>query len=359
MKIAFIAGTLGQGGAERQLFYILKTLKQNGHDPYVLCLMKGQFWESRIRDLGIPVIWVGKSSKKLFRLLSIIREISKRSADVIHSQHFPTNLYAYVAGLILRKRSIGSLRSNVYDEIADAGLLGKFSFALPKLLVCNSRNGINNAINLGKSRSQLFYLPNVVNENYFKPILTAKVHQKLQVAFVGTIWPPKRVDRIIRAARKCLDQGLNVEFNLFGGGELFDFMISYASELSVLGVNLKFHGEISDSRIAYQQADVLLLTSDREGTPNVLLEAMACGLPIISTNVGDVSSFITDGVNGFLADSPEEELKIVEALRTLSENLFLAKEMGLINRSLIEERASLGTLSQLLSELYSLQESTK
>lgn len=359
MKIAFIAGTLGQGGAERQLFYILKTLKQNGHDPYVLCLMKGQFWESRIRDLGIPVIWVGKSSKKLFRLLSIIREISKRSADVIHSQHFPTNLYAVVAGQILKKRSIGSLRSNVFDEIADAGYLGKFSFRLPKLLVCNSESGIKNALGLGKLRSQLFYLHNVVDETYFIPELTNCIHKKLQVVFVGTLRPPKRVDRIIRVAKSCLDQGLDVDFNLFGGGEQMESLINYASDIGVLDVNLKFHGRISDPRIAYQQADVFLLTSDREGTPNVMFEAMACGLPIVSTNVGDVGSYVTNGVNGFIAESPDEELKIVEALRTLSENLFLAKEMGLINRSLIEERASLGTLSQLLSELYSLQESTK
>lgn len=359
MKIAFIAGQLGQGGAERQLYYYIKTLKQNGSEPYVLCITRGQFWESKFRELGVPVIWVGKSTNKLIRLFAIVKEISKRPTDVIHSQHFPMNLYAVMAGLVLGIRSIGSLRSNVYGEIADAGYLGKPSFRLPKLLVCNSENGIKNAIILGKTKSQLFYLPNVVDENHFTPSSASNLNQKFKVVFVGTIRPPKRVDRIVRVAKLCLDQGLDIEFDLFGDGEQVDYLKKMGFDLGVTNQNLHFLGGISDARIAFQQADVFLLTSDREGTPNAVLEAMACGLPIISTNVGDVSSYITNGVNGFLVESPNEEQKIADTLEKLSSNRLLSKEMGGINRKIIEEKASLKTLSRLLSELYLPYESTK
>ena len=359
MKIAFIAGQLGQGGAERQLYYYIKTLKQNGSEPYVLCITRGQFWESKFRELGVSVIWVGKSTNKLIRLFAIVKEISKRPTDVIHSQHFPMNLYGFMAGLVLGISSIGSLRSNVYDEIADAGYLGKFSFRLPKLLVCNSENGIKNAQILGKTEGQLFYLPNVVDENHFTPSLASTYNQKLKVVFVGTIWPPKRVDRILRVAKICLDTNINVDFYIYGEGEQLDQLKRISTNLGVQDKNLHFMGRISDPLAAYQQSDVFLLTSDREGTPNVLLEAMACGLPIVSTDIGDVSAYIKSGHNGFIIESPNEEQKIVVSLEMLSNNRLLSKEMGSINRKIIEEKASLKTLGRLLTELYLPYESTK
>ena len=50
LRICFVAGTLGQGGAERQLYYILRALTQAGAQPYVLCLTRGELWEKRIRE---------------------------------------------------------------------------------------------------------------------------------------------------------------------------------------------------------------------------------------------------------------------------------------------------------------------
>src|SRR5687768_9120307 len=97
LKVCFLAGALGQGGAERQLFYILETLQACGADVQVLSLTKGEFWESRIQRLGVPVIWIGQHRsrvKRLFRMLSVLRQ---ERPMILQSQHFFCNAYAAAA----------------------------------------------------------------------------------------------------------------------------------------------------------------------------------------------------------------------------------------------------------------------
>ena len=65
LKVCFVAGTLGQGGAERQLFYMVKALAENGGHPRVLTLVAGEFWQERIEALGVPVTWVGQRASRL------------------------------------------------------------------------------------------------------------------------------------------------------------------------------------------------------------------------------------------------------------------------------------------------------
>lgn len=351
MNICFIAGTLGLGGAERQLYYYLKTLKQDGNDLYVLCLTKGDFWEKPIQDLGIPVIWVGMSDVKLVRLFIIIKQISQKPTDIIHSQHFHTNLYGYMAGLLLNKKAIGSLRNDVYSEILSTGPLGKLCLNLPSKLVANSNAAIDNAVSLGKSRNQLFYIPNIVDENYFPPLKKRFISKKLRIISIGTLWPPKRVDKILRLAKQCLDKKLNIEFKIFGDGVQKLELIHMAEELGVLNNNIQFMGVTVKPNLAYQNADILLLTSSHEGTPNVILEAMSCGLPIISTNVGDLPDLITNNENGFLVDT-ENYTDLFNSIMVLYENRELLNYMGNNNRKKIIEERSFSKLNNYLSDLY-------
>src|ERR1035441_583066 len=110
LKICFLAGTLGQGGAERQLFYILRALRQSGAAPRLLCLAQNEFWEDRIKNLGVPVTCVGQTRSKLKRLFQIIVELRKHPTQVLQSQHFYTNAYVAAAARALRLCGIGSLR---------------------------------------------------------------------------------------------------------------------------------------------------------------------------------------------------------------------------------------------------------
>src|SRR5947209_1537338 len=124
LKVCYLAGTLGQGGAERQLFYALRALGHNRATASVLCLDRGAFWEEPINRLQVSVTWVGQSASRLKRLLRIIKELKKDPPDIFQSQHFYTNAYTSVAALLLKCRGIGALRSNGIFDLSESGRIG-------------------------------------------------------------------------------------------------------------------------------------------------------------------------------------------------------------------------------------------
>src|SRR5262245_54420855 len=142
LRVCFIAGTLGQGGAERQLFYILRALVESGAEPSVLSLGRNEFWEARIRSLGVPTEWVGRRTSRLARLGTVIAAVRGRRPDVVQSAHFYVNLYTVLAARAAGAREVGAIRSNVLWEVADVGRLGRLSLRAPRTVAANSHAAI-------------------------------------------------------------------------------------------------------------------------------------------------------------------------------------------------------------------------
>ena len=354
MKICFLVGTLGQGGAERQLYYYLQALKECNVETYVLSATIGEYWEEKIAAIGVPVKWVGRHPGFINRLFAIYREIKKNPVDIIYSQHFHMNLYAFLVARMLKVKDVGSLRNNVYSEIETVPVVGRFCLYFPKYLVANSKAAVENAVILGRKPCNLFYLPNYVDYQFYQPVVR-KSRENIIVSFVGTIKRQKRVDRIIRLAKKCLDDRRKIQFRIYGDGygdrSHLEEMKRLAIHLGVLGNNLEFMGRVLDPLVAYHESDIFLLTSDYEGTPNVVLEAMACGLPIVSTNVGDLPNIIEPQFNGFLVDREDEE-GLYNSLLMLYENPSLRERMGFQNRQKITSQRSIKRLSRDLIDLF-------
>lgn len=352
LRIAFIAGTLGQGGAERQLFYMVKTLIEHGAYPRVLCLTQGEFWEEKIRALGVPVIWVGQSTSRLMRLFRIVQELRYHPVDIVQSQHFYTNLYAVAAARLLALREVGAIRNDSFSEVwANGRLLGRLSLRTPRIIAANSRQGIQNAIKLGIPAERLFFLPNVVDTGYFRPLTYRKRHQ-VRLLLVGRLVHQKRVDRFltvlakIRAIAEVPVSGLIV-----GDGPLRSILEQQAKALGLLPDGVEFRGQVSDMRPIYKEADILVLTSDWEGTPNVILEAMASGLPVVATKVGGVPEVVQHELTGYLVH-PDDEDSMVDVLLRLIHEPSLREEMGASGRAYVEKHHSLQRLPFLLQELY-------
>jgi glycosyltransferase involved in cell wall biosynthesis len=111
-------------------------------------------------------------------------------------------------------------------------------------------------------------------------------------------------------------------------------------------------------RAVYHEAAVCVLTSDFEGTPNVLLEAMASGLPVVATNVGGVPGIVQHGRTGFLHE-PDDLEGLVANVFDLVTNSRLRTEMGQRARAFVEERHNLQRLPAYLSGLYQRAVPTK
>jgi glycosyltransferase involved in cell wall biosynthesis len=351
-KICFIVGTLGQGGAERQLFYILRTLFEQGNTPTVLCLTQGEFWEPRIRDLGIQVIWVGQHESRFSRLLKIFSEVRRLNPDILQSSHFYTNLYAVFAGFLTRIPSIGAMRNDCISEWQEMGrIMGKLSLKAPRLIAGNSLGAIRSAISLGVDERRLLFLPNVVDTSAF-PVSSKISRQPMTIVAAGRLIEQKRMDRFIRMVALLREQTHGaVKGLIVGDGPLRGALEHQARELGLTEEALEFRGLVADMAGVYRESDIFVLTSDWEGTPNVVLEAMASGLPVVSTNVGGVSDIIENGKSGFVVDANEEG-QILDLILRLIENPTLRESIAQYARIEIEIRYALHLLPAYLESLY-------
>jgi glycosyltransferase involved in cell wall biosynthesis len=118
-----------------------------------------------------------------------------------------------------------------------------------------------------------------------------------------------------------------------------------------LGGQVTFAGAVADVRPLLGQADCLLLTSDAEGTPNVILEAMAAARPVIATAVGGVSALVEPGKTGLLA-ARDDEAALAGAIVRLAADPGLAARMGSLGRARVSEHHSVRGLEEQLRSLY-------
>ena len=141
LKISFVAGTLGKGGAEQQLFYCLKTLKGLGADVTLLCLTRDEFWEKPISALGIPVTWVGKNPNRSARALRIAAEARRIRPQIVQSQHFYTNLYAMAAAKASGAIDVGVARSGLEMLDIDSRGLDAMDRRMLEVIIVNYGGG--------------------------------------------------------------------------------------------------------------------------------------------------------------------------------------------------------------------------
>jgi glycosyltransferase involved in cell wall biosynthesis len=351
LKVCFLAGTLAQGGAERQLYYILETLVRGGARPRLLCLTRKEFWEDRIQELGVPIIWVGQRSSKLWRLAKITATLRK-DPDVFQSQHFYTNLYAVAAARLLGIREIGALRNDAVSEVhANGRVYGTLGLRLPRLIAANSRAGIRNAMKLGMPSSRLYLLPNAVNCEHFKPSARRR-GRTIRLLTAGRLVVQKRFDRFLSIVKRINEQtDKRIRATIVGEGPERSRLEQRAACLGLLPDLVEFRGAIPNMVPLYRETDIFLLTSDWEGTPNVLLEAMASGLPTVATGVGGVPDIIDHEQTGYLTD-PRDEQFSVSVLLKLIDDPHLRIEMGHRAREYVEANYSLDRFTIFLEHLY-------
>lgn len=352
MKVCFIVGTLGRGGAEKQLVFMLRALLESGVEARILCLTSGESYEAEIRRLGVGIEYVGGKQNRFARLWEIIKNLRKRPVDIIQSSHFYTNIYAALAGKVLKIPSIGAIRSNLKSELAINGSLGRFQVSLPGFLIANSDLARRGAIERGVSENKIEFVRNAVEVEFSKPEIALKQKENITFLFAGRLGKEKRPDRFVRFAAALVEKypAHLLSFQIAGDGVLRSEMETLAESFNLLNGKLEFLGECGEMREIYRQADALVLTSDYEGTPNVVLEAMAHALPVIATNVGGTPEILNEKW-GFLVE-PDDEAGLVKAASRLIENPDLRLDMGFAGLQYIKSNHSLGALTEHLTEIY-------
>jgi len=353
LRICFIAGTLGMGGAERQLYLIISTLKSLGAEVSLISLKSGEFWEGPIVTIGINYYTLQGNGSKLKRLVQIISLLKKIRPDIVQSQHFYTNLYAAISGWFLKVISIGASRSDLNVEVKGNGIYGWALLMWPKFLLLNSMKSFEQALKMGRDKSRLFYLPNALDTKKFcrsQEGFETKRDPFILIA-AGRLIRTKRFDKFIELVMR-----LNKEYNLLvkgiliGTGILEESLKQLAYGFGLSEDEMEFISGADKPEFYFQNGDLMVFCSDFEGTPNVVLEAMACGLPVITTKVGNLPFFINDKQSGFFFDGSVDNLtenvveimKHREVLRNISENAM----------KIINETFSVNALESNLVNIY-------
>jgi glycosyltransferase involved in cell wall biosynthesis len=174
----------------------------------------------------------------------------------------------------------------------------------------------------------------------------------VRVVNAGNMRKSKRIELMIELlslATKKISQTL--EAVIAGDGPQRELLESTARKMGLFPGVISFHGKVEDMPKFYRQADIFISTSEAEGTPNVILEAMACGLAVLSTPVGDVPAIIDHGKNGYLIDNRDLQ-SAEEILFELIKNDALRSAIGKSAREFILAGYSLERLKGHLADLY-------
>ncbi len=312
------------------------------HKGGVLTLSIGLLEYAQKKDIHVKVIntlrkdindlnFINTLYKGLSRCLILIKEI-------IFSEKYNGIIIVSSAGFSLYERSFQALIARVFHLksiliIVDGNLLREsrckkvekifhnLIFRIPTYIASPGAkfNKYFNEIKLNPKKHFIlnFWLPN----NF--PIKNCpkeyKTDESIKFLFVGWLIKEKGIIELLNAIL-LLKNEKRFEIEIIGGGPLEQFIANFIHKNKLIGT-VKFSGKVDDStlRKAFEQSHILVLPSMYEGFPMTIIEGFHYGLPVISSNVGGISSVVKDSINGFIIDSVEPT-SIYKAMKLYLDN---------------------------------------
>jgi glycosyltransferase involved in cell wall biosynthesis len=353
LRVAFLAGTLGHGGAEGQLVYLARALQQARVTVRVYTLGENEFYEAALRDTGLGPIGIGRAANPMVRLVTFARALRQFRPHIVQAAHFYVNLYVALAARLCGSLSIGAIPSDVVLDLQDTGHWGPLLLRAPSALWTNSQAARCNATRLGISGAKIHLVTNVIDTTVFDRAcrLRPAGRNATQVVaiVVAQLVRAKRVDRFLEALALARRSTPELKGVVAGDGPERSSLEAHAGRLGLLADGVQFLGWSDDVPGLLAGAHMLVLTSDHEGLPNVVLEAMAARLPVVTTPAGDAAAVVEDGVNGFVVpfDGVEE---LVDRLIRLARSPALRQQFGEAGYQRVKARyASAGLGDQLIA----------
>lgn len=179
-------------------------------------------------------------------------------------------------------------------------------------------------------------VPNGVELVRFVPV-ERPPNPTVKILFIGRLIPRKGFHYVVRSLPRVLElTAVPFDVEVVGSGSMRSALDELATTLGVSHL-LKYLGTIPYDKLhlAYQGADVFVLTSESEGMPCAMLEAMACGLPVVTTDVSGNREIVRDALNGFLIPLGDEE-KLAHALALLIRDEGRRRRMGSESRRIVQ-----------------------
>ncbi len=357
-----------RGGAEQQALLLAAEMHQQGLPVAVLTRhFPGQPRQETVRGIPVHRAIYTLPWGKLFGISYFVSCLwffikNRRSFDIL--QCFILQGFHSLAAIVMKCffKKMVVIRVSATGPLSDflllrRGLGGAFMLRCVRRadrIIVLSRRSEQEALDAGFLPHQLAHIPNGVDISVFSP--PPQPPASGHILFVGRLDRMKGVDVLLEALAQLREMGIPCRCTIVGDGPAKKDLQRHAGSLGLDGM-VVFTGTCSDISSRMQQAAIFVLPSHSEGTPNVLLEAMACGLPIVATEVGGIPDIIHSGSNGLLVP-PADSAALCSALATLLNDREQAGDLGKKARRDAESCYSLHAAVTAYTELYAARETT-
>jgi glycosyltransferase involved in cell wall biosynthesis len=250
-----------------------------------------------------------------------------------------------VHGVMAKRGLIANLGQSIYLYT-----LGSWVFKKATLVRCLTRSDAQELMRYGCPPEKIRIVPNAVDTNLFSP---QTEREEDLVVWVGRFVQEKGLEYLLKAAKIVSRKAKNVKFLLVGDGPLKAKIMKLASDLGLLGKFVRFTGPLKREEVAkiLGRASVFVFPSLREGLPLSVLEAMACGTPVVGSDVPGIKDLVVNGENGLLVPARNPKM-LAEALLTLLNEVELRKEMGRKARRLVVAEYSWDSVISKIEKVY-------
>ena len=360
LRIALITGQLGLGGSEQQLYYSLRGLDRSRFSPMVISLgpHPDEYWSEPIKELGIPLWHLRRSLGRAGRLLQITRILRSQNIELVHSWVFHANIYAAAAGRLagvplrlgsMREQYIGLPRDRFIRWAGYRGIDALITNSAVVAADVKERRLTGAPINVVPNGVDVPPLAGALETRRLKAELGFKETDFL-IGSIGRIDSNKNHLMLLRSFAVLADKWPTLRLVIIGNGPLQPTLVQVAEQLGIAS-RVSLPGTLPRAARFLPAMDICCLTSYTEGLPNLLMEAAAAGLPVVSTNCGGSVELIDDGLTGFLV-SCDDVANMARFIDVLLTNPDQRRRMGLAARQKMCRQASIHQMATFLMTAY-------
>lgn len=357
--VMYVTWSLVAGGSEMYAFTIASNLNSNKYRAAMCAIDQGGALEGEIRRLGIPYTLMNRRPGiELGLMRRLYRLFRQNRVDVIHTHHFNQLFYSVAAAKLLGIRIIHTEHSiEVYKRRRYRIALRFLSLFCDKVTAIGSDGARVLQERVGIPARKLQIIRAGVNVAKFdesrsraKHLLGLKEQDRV-ASIVARLFPEKNHRLLLAAFAEVVRKVPNARLLIVGDGTEKDDIRAEIARLG-LGEQVQMLGVRRDVATILAASDLFVLSSDREGLPIAVLEAMAAARPVVATAVGDLPSIVRDGETGRLVPSLDPQA-LAAALADVLSNPDQAAAMGETGRRLVEEHYGVKKMIAEHEALYS------